>query len=156
MIAPVVNSRNPVRSLTWDQLRDLYSGAVKNWKDVGGPSIPVRVVTSHPESATREVVWELVMGKKVDFDRSARVVYATRKEMVLVAEHEGAIGAVSQGFVDLYLDDVRRDGDEPEIHTVETKRISRPLAMVTKGEPTADVAKLIAYLRTDEARRKFK
>lgn len=156
VIAPIVNARNPVRTLSWEQLRDLYSGTVKTWKDVGGANLPVRVVTSHPESATREVIWELVMGKKVDYDRNARIVYATRKEMVLVAENEGAIGAVSQGFVDLYLDEARRDGDEPEIRTIETKRISRPLAMVTKGEPSADVAKLIAYLRTDEARRKFK
>ena len=156
VIAPIVNARNPVRALSWEQLRGLYSGTVKNWKDVGGASLPVRVVTSHPESATREVVWELVMGKKADFDRSAKIVYATRKEMVMVAENEGAIGAVSQGFVDLYLDEVRKDKDEPEIHTIDTKRISRPLALVTKGEPSADTAKLIAYLRTDEARRKFK
>lgn len=156
VIAPIVNVRNPVSELSWDQLKGLYSGVIKNWKEVGGPDLPVRVVTSHPESATREVVWELVMGKKVDYARNARVVYATKKEMVLVAESEGAIGAVSQGFVDQYLAMVRGEGEQPEVKVVTTKKISRPLAIVTKGEPSPDVAKVIAFLRTDAARRAYR
>lgn len=156
LIAPIVNARNPIKELTWEQLAGLYSGAIKNWKEVGGPDLPVRVVTSHPESATREVVWELVMGKKADYARNAKIVYATKKEMVLVAESEGAIGAVSQGFVDLYLNEVRKEGEQPEIKVVATKKISRPLAVVTKGEPSPEVAKILTFLRTDAARKKFK
>lgn len=156
LIAPIVHVRNPVKELSWEQLSGLYAGTIKNWKEVGGADLPVRVVTSHPESATREVVWELVMGKKVDYARNAKIVYATKKEMVLVAENEGAIGAVSQGFVDLYLDDVKKDGDQPEIKVVATRKISRPLAVVTKGDPSPEVAKILAFLRTDAARKKFK
>lgn len=156
IIVPVVNHANPVSRLSWDQLRDLYSGAVKNWKDVGGPDRKVEVITSHPESATREVVWELVMGKKADYARNAKVVYATRKEMVLVAAATGGIGAVSEGFVQQYLDEVRRENEPAEIKIVETQRISRPLAVVTKGAPSPAVEKVLAYLRSDDARRKFR
>jgi phosphate transport system substrate-binding protein len=156
LIVPIVHVSNPVKELSWAQLTGLYSGSIKNWKEVGGPDLPVRVIISHPESATREVVWELVMGKKVDYARNARVVYATKKEMVMVAEYAGAIGAVSKGFVDLYLADVKTDKDEPEIKTIETQRISRPLALVTKGEPSPDVAKLLTFLRSEDAKKKFK
>lgn len=156
VIVPIVNARNPVKALSWEQLRDIFAGTVKNWKDVGGPDRAIQVITSHPESATRDVVWDLVMGKKVDYARSARIVYATKKEMVMVAENDGAIGAVSQGFVDAYLAETRQDGDEPEVRTVDTRTISRPLAIVTRGDPSPEVARIIAYLRTDEARRKFK
>lgn len=155
VIVPIVNASNPVAALSWEQLKGLYSGKIKNWSEVGGPNLPVRVVTSHPESATREVVWELVMAK-ADYHRSARIVYATKKEMVLVAESAGAVGAVSQAFVDQYLADIARHGEPPEIKVVATKRISRPLAMVTKGEPDPQVAKLLAFLRSDKARAKFK
>lgn len=156
IIVPVVNHANPVSQLSWEQLRDLYSGAVTNWKVVGGPDLKVQVVTSHPESATREVVWELVMGKKADYVRNARIVYATRKEMVLVAASPGGIGAVSEGFVQQYADEARREGDPVEIKVVATKRISRPLAVVTKGPPPPAVEKVLSYLRTDDARRKFR
>lgn len=156
IIVPIVNHANPLSRLSWEQLCDLYSGTVKNWKDVGGPDQKVEVVTSHPESATREVVWELVMGKTADYARNAKVVYATRKEMVLVAAAPGGIGAVSEGFAQQYLDEVRRENEPAEIKIVETQRISRPLAVVTKGPPTLAVEKVLAYLRSDDARRKFR
>lgn len=155
-ISPIVNAKNPIAELDWDQLRDLYAGVVKNWKDIGGPDRKVQVVTSHSESATREVVWEQVMGKKVDYARSAKIVYATKKEMVMVAENAGAIGAVSAGFVQAYFDEAKRDGDPIEIKVVRSKKIARPLAIVTKGDPSTEAAKLIAFLRTDAARKKFK
>lgn len=155
-IVPIVNAKNPITELTWDQLRDLYSGTVKNWKDVGGPDQKVQVVTSHPESATREVVWDMVMGKKVDYARGAKIVYATKKEMVMVAEEPGGIGAVSVGFVQAYVDDAKRDGDPVEIKVIHSRKIARPLAIVTKGDPSPEIAKLIAFLRTDAAQKKFK
>ncbi len=155
IIVPIVNAKNPVKELSWEQLKGLFSGKIKNWSEVGGPEIPVRIVTSHPESATREVVWELVMGK-TDFHRSARIVYATKKELVLVAESDGALGAVSQGFVDQYLAEIAKAGDPAEIKVVSTKRISRPLAMVTKGEPEPQVAKLLAFLQSEKARKNFR
>lgn len=155
-ILPIVNAKNPVEELSWEQLRDLYTGTVKNWKDVGGPDQKVQVVTSHAESATREVVWELVMGKKADYVRNAKIVYATKKEMVMVAEEPGAVGAVSAGFVQGYFDEAKREGDPVEIKTVRTKKIARPLAIVTKGDPSPEVAKVIAFLKSDAARKKFK
>lgn len=155
-IVPIVNAKNPVEELSWEQLRDLYAGTVKNWKDVGGPDQKVQVVTSHSESATREVVWELVMGKKVDYVRNAKIVYATKKEMVMVAEEPGAVGAVSAGFVQGYFDEAKREGDPIEIKVVRTKKIARPLAIVTKGAPSQEVAKVIAFLKSDTARQKFK
>ncbi|MBI4968027.1 MAG: substrate-binding domain-containing protein [Rhodospirillales bacterium] len=155
-IVPVVNAKNPVSELSWEQLTGLYSGTIRNWKEVGGPDLKVVVVTSHPASATREVVWDLVMGKKVDYARDARIVYATKKEMVLTAEHEGAIGAVSQGFFDSYVTEAQSLGDPIEIRMVKSPKISRPLALVTKGDPSPEIAKLLSFLRSDAARAKFR
>lgn len=155
-IVPIVNVDNPVSALSWGELRDLYSGAIKNWNLVGGPDRKVQVITSHPASATREVVWEMVMHKAVDYARDAKVVYATKKEMVMVAEESGGIGAVSAGFVQAYFDEAKAAGDSVEIKVVRSQRISRPLAIVTKGDPSPEVAKLIAFLKTDNAQKKFK
>ena len=94
------------------------------------------------------------MGKQ-DFHRSAQIVYATKKELVLVAESAGALGAVSQGFVDQYMSEAKENADEIEVKVVDTKRISRPLALVTKGEPDPQVVKLLAFLRSEQAAKKF-
>lgn len=155
-ILPIANASNPVEALSWEQLRDLYTGTAKNWREVGGPDRKVQVVTSHPESSTREFVWEALMAKKIDYARSAKIVYATKKEMVMVAEDPGAVGAVSAAFVRLYFDEAKRNGDPLEIKVIRSQKISRPLAIVTKGDPSPEVAKLIAFLRTETAQKKFK
>lgn len=74
----------------------------------------------------------------------------------MVAEESGGIGAVSVGFVQAYVNDAKRDGDPIEIKVIRSKKIARPLAIVTKGEPSAEIAKLIAFLRSDTAQKKFK
>jgi hypothetical protein len=54
------------------------------------------------------------------------------------------------------LAEIARDGEPAEIKVVATKRISRPLALVTKGEPDPQTARLLEFLRSDRARNKFK
>lgn len=145
-ILPIINPNNPVERLTWEQLSNIFTAKVKNWKEVGGPDLEIIVITSHAKSATREVVLELVM-KKQPYSPFAEPVNTTQKEMVKVAKRPGAIGAVSKGFVDAFPGKVK---------VVQTADISRPLSIVTKGDPTPEVARLIAFLRQDEARRHFK
>ncbi|MHB1291266.1 MAG: substrate-binding domain-containing protein, partial [Sulfuricella sp.] len=60
-IVVIVNKDNPVDALTKAQLKDINSGKVKNWKEVGGPDLPVKVVTSQPGSATRAVFQKQIM-----------------------------------------------------------------------------------------------
>lgn len=44
LIAVVTNNSNPVKSLTVEQIRKLHTGEYRNWKQVGGPDLPVKVV----------------------------------------------------------------------------------------------------------------
>lgn len=155
-IGIIVNAANPVSELSPDQLRGILTGEIGNWKEVGGPDLKTQVVTSHPASATRAVVWEQVMSKKADYARNSLIVYATKKEMVLVAQEKGGIGAVSLGFFNAYAEEARKLGDPVEVKVVKAQKIARPLGIVTKGDPSPDVAKLITYLRTEAAQKKFK
>jgi phosphate transport system substrate-binding protein len=63
-VAVVVNAANPVASLTTDQVRDLFTGKVQNWKDVGGPDTPVHLFIRDPVSGTHKGFAELAMGNK--------------------------------------------------------------------------------------------
>jgi phosphate transport system substrate-binding protein len=62
-VAVVVNAGNAVANLTPDQARDIFTGAVQNWKDVGGADAPVHLYIRNPVSGTYLGFQELVMGK---------------------------------------------------------------------------------------------
>jgi phosphate transport system substrate-binding protein len=63
-VAVVVNAASPVGSLTREQVRDLFTGTVQNWKDVGGPDVPVHLYIRHPNSGTYLGFRELAMENK--------------------------------------------------------------------------------------------
>ena len=64
IIVPVIHASNPVSKLTWNQLSDIHTGKITNWKEVGGLDKKIIVVTSHNQSATRLFFREKVMGHK--------------------------------------------------------------------------------------------
>ncbi len=145
VIVPIVHKSNTVSKLTWQQLSDLNTGKVQNWKEVGGPDLPVIVVTSHKGSATRAVFQKMVM-KSAEYIEKARTVRSTRQEVDLVAKFKGGIGAVSEGFIKLNPGKVKK---------IETDRISRPLSIITKGDPDPTIQKIIDFYRSDEAKKLY-
>ena len=63
-VAVVVNAANPVANLTADQVRDIFTGAIHNWKDVGGSDAPIHLHIRNPISGTHLGFLELAMEKK--------------------------------------------------------------------------------------------
>jgi phosphate transport system substrate-binding protein len=62
--AVVVNNGNPVSNLTKDQVRDIFTGTIKNWKDVGGNDAAIQLYIRDPISGTYLGFQELAMEKK--------------------------------------------------------------------------------------------
>jgi phosphate transport system substrate-binding protein len=63
-VAVIVNAASPIGNLTREQVRDLFTGVVQNWKDVGGPDAPVTLNIRHPISGTYLGFRELAMENK--------------------------------------------------------------------------------------------
>lgn len=145
VIVPIVNKDNPVEALTWPQLSDLYTGKTTNWKEVGGPDLPVVVVTSHGGSSTKAVVQHMVM-KKAEYAANAIAVKSTRLEITEVTKNKGGVGAVSEGFFHLNPDGAK---------VVKTDKIERPLALITVGAPTPEVQKIIDFFRSPEGQKEI-
>ncbi len=145
IIVPIVNKANPVESLSWAQLADLNTGKITNWKDVGGSDMPVQVVTSHAGSSTKAVFQKQVM-KKVDYAAKAIQVKSTRLEINEVSKAVGGVGAVSAGFFNL---------NPGRTKIVKTDTISRPLALITIGDPAPEVQKIIDYFRSAEGQKQI-
>jgi phosphate transport system substrate-binding protein len=146
VIVPIVNKGNPVGRLSFQQLSDIHTGKIKNWSEVGGKDQAIIVVTSHKGSATRSVFQSKVM-KKAEYVTNARTVKSTRQEVRLVSKFKGGIGAVSEGFIAL---------NPGQVKVIKTDEISRPLLIITKGQPKGDLKKVIDYLKTDGAKKSFK
>jgi phosphate transport system substrate-binding protein len=143
IIVPIVHKDNPVSSLTWEQLKDIHTGKTKNWKDVGGSDVPIRVITSHAGSATKAVFQKMVM-KKADYVSNAVKVKSTRNEINEVSKYKGAIGAVSEGFFKL---------NPGKTKIVKADKIARPLALITMGNPTPEVQKVLDFFGSEKGKK---
>ncbi len=137
VIKVIVNPANPVAKLSKEQLKGLHTGAIDNWKAVGGPDQGVIVVTSHSGSATRKVFSKVMMDSAKYVD-GAIEVKTTREEIDNVGQLPEAIGAVSMGFINL-------PGNKEKVKIVDTPDISRPLMLITRGEPSAKVKKVLDF-----------
>jgi len=142
-VVVIVHKDNPVKTLTWKQLKAINTGAVTNWKQVGGPNLPIKVVTSHAGSATRLFFQKLVM-ENAAYSEQATTVWTTEKEIAEVSMDKGAIGAVSVTFHGKMPRDTLR---------ISTDRIVRPLGLITFGKPTQKVQKVIDFFTIGEGRK---
>lgn len=139
VIKVIVNPSNTVAKLDKEQLKGLHNGTIDNWKKVGGPDLPVIVITSHLGSATRKVFQKAIMdGTK--YVTGALEVETTRKEIEDVGQFPEGIGAVSMGFINL-------PGNKEKVKIVETPNISRPLMLITKGDASPSVKKVIDFFK---------
>jgi phosphate transport system substrate-binding protein len=144
-IAVVVNPENPISELTIEQLKKIFTGAVTNWKDVGGNDEPIGLLSRESSSGTYEFFREHVMNKE-DYSSKARLMPATSAIIEAVKQDKGAIGYVGLGYAIEAGDAVKRlkvktDANAPAVEpTEETVKsgeygIARSLYLYTNGEP---------------------
>ena len=146
-IAVIVNPANPVKDLTIEQVRDIFEGRVHNWKELGGPDVPVGMVNRDEASGTREAFWKIAL-EEAPFDPTAAVLPGTGQVRSVIAGSLGAVGYISIGFVDDTVKAVSVDGVMPSAETVTdgSYSIQRVLHFFTKGEPSAKAKAFIDFV----------
>lgn len=152
----IVHPSNRVKGLTIDQIRDIYTGKVTNWKDVGGSDMAIVVISRDTNSGTFESFKELVLGKDAKISEGAEYTGSNGGVRQRVQMTKGAIGYAGLGFLDRSVKALEINGVVPCAETVIDKRypIARELFMFTKGEPLADslAAKFIALSGSEKGR----
>ncbi len=145
-IVVAVNLENPVSSLTKSQLKDIFSGNITNWKEVGGPDAKINLVVREEGSGTRSAFEDLVMNKtKVKSD--AIVQTSTESIKVAVKQDPYAIGYISLAHMTPDVKAVTIDGIAPSIETVKdgSYKLQRPFLFLTNGEPEGPVKEFIDW-----------
>ena len=133
-IAVCVDPFNPVTDLTVEQLRDIYTGRIRYWRDVGGDDLPIVVVGREAGSGTREAFEEL-LGLE-DECAYANEMDSTGAVMARVARTPGAIGYLSYDTVNDMVRTVKLEGTEPADAGVRAGdyALVSSYIMATKGE----------------------
>lgn len=155
-VATIINKdiADKVKSLTSQQLQDVFTAKVTNWKDVGGPDEPIVLVTRPTTSGTRALFTELALAgqeeasnKSLETDDSGTLIQS-------VAQTKGAIGYVALPYL-VNNKDVAAlaiDGVAPTLeNTYNGKyKVWGYEHMYTKGEPTGAVKAFLDYILSDE------
>jgi phosphate transport system substrate-binding protein len=145
----VVNPGTGITNLTKSQIQDIFSGKVKNWKDVGGKDQAIVVINRPQSSGTRAVFLKTIMGS-VPLDTNTLVEDATGTVVQKVKQTDGAVSyaAFSGTHNQTGITEVSIDGVAATEANVKTGKY--PFwsyeHIFTNGEPSKAVADFIAYV----------
>lgn len=154
-LAIIVNPANPVTELSMDQLRKIFTGQYANWQDVGGPDLPVIVLSRESSSGTFVFFQEFVL-KKADYTPRARLLAGTSALVQSVAADKGAITYVGLAFAleakeSVKMVPVKSADDTPAVlPSDETIRaglypVARPLYLYTDGSSSPAVQAFVDF-----------
>lgn len=147
-IALIVNPANPVRALTTDQVRDIFSRRITDWSQLGGHPGEITFITREEGSGTRSAFEEMIMGD-VPIAPDAIVQDSTGASRAIVAGDRNAIAYISVGMVTPEVAAVVLDGVEPTEQAVHDGRykLTRPFLLLTRGEPSPASQAFLEYVR---------
>lgn len=133
-IAVCLDPANTVADLTKQQLIDIYTGKITNWKELGGADEPIVVVGREAGSGTRGAFEELLEVK--DACKYANELDSTGAVIAKVASTPGAIGYASLDAIDDSVVVAKMEGVEATAENIKagTYFLCRPFVMATKGE----------------------
>jgi phosphate transport system substrate-binding protein len=161
-IAVVVHPSNPVDTLTFQQISDIYTGKLTNWQLVGGEDRPIVLLSRESNSGTYVYFLENVVrlgdeGSDLLFSPDTLLMPSSEGITSEVSQNPNAIGYDGLGYVtpEQKVVAVTRDADEPYVlPSVETVNdgsypISRPLYMYTAGQPSGQIAEYVEWVRSE-------
>ncbi len=159
-IAIIVNHENPIQSLDMEQLRKIYIGQIKNWKELGGGDNPIAVVSRGGRSGSEKYFEDEVL--KGDKYVGRRYSIGLNEDIVkIVSKHKFAIGYVEVAYVNdsiklLALAD--KPGNPailPELKNLQDKTypLTRPLYLMIKDEANPEVKDFMNFILSSEGQK---
>jgi len=146
-LIPVVHLENPVKNLSAAQLKDIYTGKITNWKDVGGRDGKIVVISRDTSSGTYET-WEEIIMKKEKVAPAALLQASNGAVVQAVSKNRRAIGYIGLGYLTDSLKKLDVDGVEATAQSALARRwpIARELYVFTNGAPAGAVKQLLDYM----------
>lgn len=154
-IAVIVDKANAVTDLTTEQLTQIYTGALTNWKELGGADEAIVVIGREAGSGTRDAFEELMKVK--DTCTYAQELDSTGGVLAKVQATPGAIGYVSLDVVNDSVTAVALNGVQATEENIlaGTYALQRPFVMATMGEISGQnelVQEWFQFISSDEGK----
>lgn len=155
-----VNEGNPVKELTLEQLAGIFTGQIKNWKQVGGNDAPITVYSRENSSGTYEFFKEHVLKGK-DFAASAQTLQGTAQLLQSVAKDASGIGyggaAYGKGARALL---VKKDDGAPAIAPTEETVLNQTYPIwrylyvyVNPAIDKGEISSYLGWIRSEEGQK---
>jgi len=158
-IAVVVSPKNPIKNLTIDQLRDIFMGIIKNWKEMGGDNKRIVILSREVNSGTHVFFKEHILRRgnpkgPEEFSPAALLMPSSQAIADEVSNNENAIGYYGMGYISplqkviAVAKDPNSPFVEPTIENVTNNSypISRPLYLYTNGKPEGIIREFIDFV----------
>ena len=152
-IAVITNKNNGVKDLSLEQVKDIYTGKITNWKEVGGNDAPIVVVSREDGSGTRDGFQENVGFESEELTKDAQISDGSGNIKSIVEGNENAIGYISFGYVDENVNALTIDGVELNAENVknDSYAIARPFLFVNKEDVITEQGKnFIDFILSEE------
>lgn len=150
------NAAGSISELTLEQIKDIYTGKITNWKDVGGPNAKIIVYGRENSSGTYVYFKDVVLGGD-DFTATMQSMPGTAAVVNAVAKDRYAIGfggaAYAKGIKFIKVKkDSNSPGFEPTAENVKSGDypISRFLYIYTRSKPTGAIKEYVDWILSSE------
>ena len=148
-----LNPANPVKSLTIEQLKDIFECRIKNWKELGGMDQTIIPVIRNPNSGTHLYFKEHILGGD-DYCDNAVVEPTTRSVIDFISDNSDAIGYGGMGYKgDIF--DAEIEGIEPSEKNAQndTYPITRYLHFFTSKIPEGAVKDFVDWVLSPDGQK---
>ncbi|MEC0369028.1 phosphate ABC transporter substrate-binding protein [Paenibacillus chibensis] len=150
-MAAVTNPDVGVDNLTKQQLVDIFTGKVTNWKEVGGKDEKIVIVNRPASSGTRKTFEKYALGTSTEDLKGSIQEESSGTVKKIVSESPGAIGYLALSYLDDKVKVVKYEGVEATVENVASGKypVWAYEHMYTKGEPKPEVKAFLDYIASD-------
>ncbi len=131
----IVNKGNPVKKLSKEQLKGIFSGKLVNWKDVGGKDGEIIIFSGSQIHRGAHAVFQKQIMDGESYTKKLKEVTMSEDLVKQISLTPGGIGLGPAGIVDA------------TIASPETPEVGRPITLITKGAPSANILKMLDFIR---------
>lgn len=154
-IVVVAHPSNPVKDLTMEQVKQIFTGEITNWKQVGGKDMEIVVVSREDGSGSRDAFQEIVGYESGELIRNAIVASGNGNIKTTVAMNKHAVGFISFEYIDETVSAMDINGVKAEAGNVlEGKyKLSRPFLFVYKENVPEAATKFMDFILTADGQK---
>ncbi|MCP1146044.1 phosphate ABC transporter substrate-binding protein [Lysinibacillus endophyticus] len=152
-IVVVTHPSNKVKNLSLEQVKQIFTGEVTNWKELGGDDLEIVVVSREDGSGSRDAFQEIVEYSSGELVKSSIIASGNGNIKTTVANNKHAVGFISFEYIDETISTIDIDGVKATAKNVlaQKYRLSRPFLFVyKKGDLTEAGQKFIDFILSED------